>query len=152
MPGRLIALFSIILFYVTVPIVGILLAILAVGAGSLLLAIPAVMYVSLSLFIWFRKVEYDSKTLNAVRFDEAPLEITQLLSETTNRGVLINQLIIKTIAEHRGISQADIYRELPISEGMRPTEEMVRLYTVKLREIGLVRDMASTVGEGKKRV
>lgn len=152
MPSRLNALFSLIFFYVTVPIVGILFTVLTLGAGNTLFAIPAAMYVGLSLLIWLRKVEYDGKTLNTIRIEEAPLEISQLLSETTNRGVLINQLIIAAILERRGISQADIYRELSITEGTRPTEEMVRLYTVKLREKGLVRDMAPAVGEGKKRV
>lgn len=65
MPSRLIALFSISLFYVTIPTVGILLAILAVDAGSFLLAIPAVMYVSLSLLISARETRPDVWLVNS---------------------------------------------------------------------------------------
>lgn len=152
MHSKLRALVEIICFYVTVPIIGILAFISAESTQNIAMTISAIAYASLSLFLWFRKVEYDSKTLNAIKIKEAPIQITQLLSETTNKGVLINQFILKTIAENNGISQKGVYTELPIPEAMCPTEEMVRIYTVKLRDHGLVQDMAGAVGEGKKRV
>jgi hypothetical protein len=102
--------------------------------------------------MWLRTVEYSSKILNTIKIEEAQPHLTQLLSETTNRGVLINQLIIKTIYENHGISQTDLYRELPIPEELRPTKERVRQYAVVLEAEKLIKDMAPEVGEGKKRV
>lgn len=106
----------------------------------------------ITIYVGLRKVQYDSKILNTIRINEAPIHITRLLSETTNRGVLINQWIIKTLAEKRGISQTDLYHELPISAELCPTKEMVRQYVKKLEKEGIVEDIAPRLGEGKKKV
>jgi len=155
MPERLNAIAELILFYLILPIVGIFSFVLALSSESIArigYAITTVMYASFSVVIWLKKVDYGSKILNTIKIDEAPIQITRLLSETTNRGVLINQLIIKTLAEKRGISQTDLHRELPISADMAPSKERVRQYTLILEKEGIVKDIASELGEGKKRV
>jgi len=137
---------------VMVPIMGIYFFVLMIITQNIYFAVVIIMYVCLSVFIGLRKVDYGSKILNTIRIEEAPINITRLLSETTNRGVLINQLIIKTLAEKRGISQTDLYRELPIPAETCPTKERVRQYAVKLENEKIIRNIASEAAEGKKRV
>jgi len=152
MPGRPNALAVLILFYVVVPIIGIYYLALAINTQSIVFAIATVMYACLFTFLGSRKVDYGSKILNTIRIEEAPIHITELLSETTSRGVLINQLIIKTLAGKRGISQTDLHRELPIPPETSLTKERVRQYALGLESEGIIRDISSEVGEGKKRV
>ena len=152
MSARLNAIAELLVFYVTVPVITVFLFVIMVNTQNIAVVVMAVTYVCLFAFIGLRKVDYGSKILNAVIIEEAPIQITRLLSETTSRGVLINQLIIRTLAEKRGISQTDLYRELPIAAELCPTKEMVRQYAKKLENEKIIRDIASEIGEGKKRV
>lgn len=124
----------------------------ALITGSLPMIVMSVVYVGFSVYLWLRKIEYSGTVLNTIKIEEAPLKITRLLSETNNRGLLINQLIIKTIAENKGISQTKLYRLLPIPEETRPTKENIRQYVLALESEGIIKDVSSEVGEAKKRV
>lgn len=149
---RLRAAFEITFSYVLLPIVSIYALLLALATLNAVLAVLGSVCVFLSMYIGLRKVEYGSQILSAIKIEEAPLRITRLLSETTNRGVLINQFIIRTLAEKSGISQTDLYHTLPISLEMCPTKEMVRQYVKKLEKEGIIKNMAPQVGEAKKKV
>lgn len=142
---------ALLLFYGVVVFITVFLFVVAISSQNIPIAALTVMYVFLAVFMGFRKVDYGSTSLNTIRIEEAPLKITQLLSETTNKGVLINQLIIKTVASRRMISQTDLYGELPIPNNMCPTKEMVRQYILGLEKEMIIRDVASEIGEGKKR-
>ena len=152
MAKRLGAASELIIFYVILPIFSTYALWLAIVTSSIILAVFGSIYMALSIYMVLRKVQYDSKILNTIKIDEAPIHITRLLSETTNRGVLINQLIVKTLAEKSGISQTGLYHELPISAEMCPTKEMVRHYINKLEKEKIIRNMASEIGEAKKKV
>lgn len=152
MAERLRAAFELILFYVILPIFSIYAILQAIITSNIILAVFGSVYMALSIYVVLRKVQYDSKILNTIKIDEAPFHLTRLFSETTNRGVLINQLIIKTLAEKSGISQTDLYHELPISAEMCPTKEMVRRYINKLEKEGFIRNIAPQLGEAKKKV
>ena len=87
MPERLNAIAKLILFYLILPIVGIFSFYLALNSQSIArigYAITTVMYSAFSVMIWLKKVNYDSKVLNTIKIEEAPIQITRLLSETTN--------------------------------------------------------------------
>jgi hypothetical protein len=144
------------LIYLTIllmlPLLTVYLLYFALTVGNLPMIVVSVAYVGLSIYIWLRKIEYSGTVLNTIKIEEAPLKITRLLSETNNRGLLINQLIIKTIAENKGISQTKLYRLLPIPEESRPTKENIRQYVLVLESEGIIKDVSSEVGEAKKRV
>ena len=149
---RLVAASELILFYVILPIFSVYALFQAIITTNVILAVFGYVYIVLSIYVALRKVQYDSKILNTIRIDEAPIHITRLLSETTTRGVLINQLIIKTLAEKSRISQTDLYNELPISAEMCPTKEMVRRYINRLEKEKIIRNIAQEIGEAKKKV
>jgi len=151
MPSRPKALVALILFYIVVPIIGIYYLALSVSTQSTVFAIATVVYFCLFAFLASRKVDYGSKILNAIKIEEAPIHVTELLSETTSRGVLINQLIIKTLAGKHGISQTDLHRDLEIPPEISITKERVRQYALGLKGEGIIHDISPEMGEGKKR-
>ena len=152
MRAKRLALPELIVFYIALPFFSAYAVFLAIITQSLPLAYFAIIYILLTAFIMLRKVRYDSKLLATINIEEAPPNITQLLSETTSRGILVNQLIIKTINETPKISQTDLYKRLPIASALRPTKERIRHFVLGLETARIIRDMASDVSEGKKRV
>jgi hypothetical protein len=134
------------------PMVSFYLLYFAVISGSLPMIVLSAAYVGISVYVWLRKIEYSGTVLSTIKIEEAPLKISRLLSETNNRGLLINQLIIKTIAGKKGLSQTELYRQLPIPEDLRSTKENIRHYLLALESEGIIRDASSEVGEAKKRV
>jgi hypothetical protein len=143
----------VVLFYIVVPTFGAYALWQGFNTSSIPIAIFGVIYVVLSIYMAQAKTNYDSKTLNTIRIEEAPLDVTRLLSETTNRGVLINQLIIETLSRNRrGMSQTDLIDELPISSSLRPTREMVRIYVTKLEKKNIIKDVGPQFSEAKRKI
>lgn len=153
MVERLQAILHLILFYILIPILTIYILWQAYIQLNVVFGAIALLYVAISIYLALYEVPYYSKTLNVIRIEEAPIHVTRLLSETTNRGILINQLIIKTLMNKpSGISQTDLYHELPIPADLCPTKEMVRQYIKRLEREGIIRDIAHEVGEAKRRL
>jgi hypothetical protein len=144
------ALPELIVLYIALPIFSAYALFQTIVTPSLLLAYFASVYVLLSVFIALRKVRYDSRLLASINIEEAPPNITQLLSETTSRGILVNQLIIKTINENPKISQTELHNKLPISPALRLTKERIRHFILELENERIIRDIAPDVSEGKK--
>ncbi len=146
----ILALTELIIVYVVFPIFSTFVLWLAIITRSTFLLAFAASYFILFAFVAVRKVRYDSHFLASIDIKEAPSNITQLLSETTSRGILINQLIIKTIDQNPRISQTELHKKLPIQPQMCPTKERVRQFAVELQKLEIIRDMASDLSEGKK--
>ena len=152
MTEKLVATAELLLYYVLLPIFCIYSLWLAIITSNILPIFFGAVFLSLSIVVVLRKVPYDSKILNTIKIEEAPIYLTRLLSETTNRGILINQLIIKTLYDKTGLSQTDLYHELPVQAQLCPTKEMVRLYIKKLEEAEIIKDIAREYGEAKKKI
>ena len=93
------------------------------------------------------------KRLESIYIEEAPPFINKLLSETTNRGVLINQLIIKTIANKPMISQTKLYEEIKQIIGPRncPVKEMIRRYLKKLEKAKIIKDISHETAQAREK-
>lgn len=141
------------LVYIVLPIVTLLAAWIFFISANLLILIAA----ALAFVVWLleapQKVKYDSSTLNSIRIEEAPIGITRLLSETTNRGVLIHQAIIRVLAEKSHISQTELYDELQLqtSSNLLPSKEMVRKYIENLEQEDIIKNVGLEVAERKKK-
>jgi hypothetical protein len=146
---RSLALIELITVYVVFPIFSAFVLALALVVKSTFLFSFGAIYMLLFAWIAVRKVRYDSNFLSTIDIKEAPSQITQLLSETTSRGILINQLIIETLDENPQISQTELYKKLPIQPAIRPTKERVRQFAKKLQDLNIIRDIAPNVREGR---
>lgn len=141
------------LVYIVLPIVTLLAAWIFFISANLLILIAA----ALAFVVWLleapQKVKYDSSTLNSIRIEEAPIGITRLLSETTNRGVLIHQAIIRVLAEKSHISQTELYDELQLqtSSNLLPSKEMVRKYIENLEQEDIIKNVGLEVAERKRK-
>jgi len=144
---------SFLLLYVLFPEVTILLLLFAISTKDLLWIMVAVLYVLVLFFVITFKVHYDAERLESIYIEEAPPFINRLLSETTNRGVLINQLIINTVAKKPMISQQKLYDELRYLIGPRncPVKEMVRKYLKKLEDAKIIKDMSHNIAQTKEK-
>ena len=140
------------LFFIVVPLMGFYLIIQAIASNYLPLFIAGIFYFAISIWVGLRRARYDGETLQSIKLEEAPPHIGRLLSETTNRGILINQLIILALAEKQGISQTDLYEQLPIPSEVCPTKERVRQYAIILEEQKIIVDKAPEYGEAKKKI
>ena len=143
------ALMELITVYIVFPIFSAFVIILALVAKNTFLILFGAVYMLFFVWVAIRKVRYDSNFLTTIDIKEAPPYVTQLLSETTSRGVLINQLIIETLNENPQISQTELYKRLPIQPAIRPTKERVRQFALKLQKSSIIRDIAPNVSEGR---
>lgn len=143
---------QLLLFFIVVPLMGFYMIIQAIAMNYFPLFITGIFYFAVSIWVGFRRARYDSEALQSIKLEEAPPHIRQLLSETTNRGILINQLIILALAEKQGISQTDLYKQLPIPSEVCPTKERVRQYAIILEGQRIIADKAQEYGEAKKKV
>ena len=141
------------LLYVLLPEVTFLFLIFAIFTKDILWISVAILYVIVLFYIITFKVHYDAERLEGIYIEEAPHSINRLLSETTNQGVLINQLIIETIARKRMISQTELYEELRQLIGPRlcPVKEMVRRYMKKLEDEKIIKDVSHEVVQARKK-
>ena len=102
------AFITFLILYVLFPEFTILFLILAILVKDILWISIAAVYIAVLFYMITLRVHYDAELLESIYIEEAPPFINRILSETTNRGVLINQLIIRIVAENPRISQTKL--------------------------------------------
>jgi hypothetical protein len=148
------AFFRFLILYVLFPEITALLFIFAIFTGNIIWMLIAVFYAIVLAYVLTSKVHYDAERLEGIYIEEeAPPFINKLLSETTNRGVLINQLIIKIVAENPLISQTKLYEKIKQSIGSRncPVKEMIRRYLRELENADIIKDMSHNTAQSKEK-
>ena len=147
------AFITFLILYVLFPEVTVLFLVFAILVKDILWILIAIIYVIVLFYIITLRVHYDAKRLESIYIEEAPPFINKLLSETTNRGVLINQLIIKTIANKPMISQTKLYEEIKQIIGPRncPVKEMIRQYLKKLEKAKIIKDISHETAQAREK-
>ena|GEM_PF-4511447 len=147
------AFITFLILYVLFPEVTVLFLVFAILVKDILWILIAIIYVIVLFYIITLRVHYDAKRLESIYIEEAPPFINKLLSETTNRGVLINQLIIKTIANKPMISQTKLYEEIKQIIGPRncPVKEMIRRYLKKLEKAKIIKDISHETAQAREK-
>ena len=147
------AFITFLILYVLFPEFTILFLILAILVKDILWISIAAVYIAVLFYMITLRVHYDAELLESIYIKEAPPFINRILSETTNRGVLINQLIIRIVAENPRISQTKLYEKIRQSIGPRncPVKEMVRRYLKKLENANIIKDISHEIAQSKKK-